>query len=156
MRFGRKSDTEASPPMISGIDYLIRKQEPAFARCQSLPVQFLRYVVVGLAQNAVAFLIYVELTAVGIGHKTAMTLLFVSAVLVTFFINHTWSFRSASNRGPALWKYCTVYIAGYTLNWLGMWILVDRLGYPHQYVQLALIFCIAIFLFYNFRLWVFR
>lgn len=85
---------------------------------------------VGLAQNTVAFF-YLELTAVGIGHKTDDTAVFFS-VLVTFFVNHTWSFRSASSRGSALAKYCVVYIAGYTLNWIGMWILVNRLGYRHQ------------------------
>ena len=122
----------------------------------TLSVQFLRYATVGLVVNLTGYLLYLSLTWCGIGHKTAMTLLFFCATFITFFVNRSWSFQSTARSGTALTKYVSLYGCGYVLNWLGMWLLVDTLGYPHHWVQLVMIFVVAVFLFANLRLWVFE
>ena len=121
-----------------------------------LSAQFIRYAFVGIAQNTAAFALYLGLTAYGSGHKTAMTLVFVAATCATFYLNRSWSFRSRASCGPALLKYFALYGLAYALNWLGIWLLVDKFGYPHEWVQLALIFATAVFLFVSLRIWVFR
>ena len=45
--------------------------------------QFVRYALVGLAANFVLYLAYLALTWLGMGHKTAMTLLYALGVLQT-------------------------------------------------------------------------
>lgn len=121
-----------------------------------LPAQFIRYAFVGVAQNTTAFALYLGLTACGSGPKTAMTLVFVAGTCATFYFNKSWSFRSRASCGPALLKYFALYGFAYVLNWLGIWLLVDKFGYAHEWVQLALILAIAVFLFSSLRLWVFR
>jgi len=119
-------------------------------------VQFLRYAIVGLASNAALYLLYLAFTSIGFGPKTVMTVLFATGVLMTFLVNHSWSFQSTARRRTTILKYVAVYAIGYVINWLGLWLLVEELGYSHQWVQLAMIALVAGFLFVNLRLWVFR
>jgi len=53
-------------------------------------------------------------------------------------------------------KYIFVYFLGYMLNIGLLQLLHDRLGYPHQWVQMATIFVVAGFLFIALKLFVFR
>ena len=54
-------------------------------------LQGLRFGIVGLVSNAVLYLLYLLLTTVGVGHKTAMTLLFAVGTLQTFVVNKRWT-----------------------------------------------------------------
>ena len=117
--------------------------------------QFIRYVTVGLASNGVLFAAYLLLTTVGMGPKPAMTLLYAMGVIQTFFFNKRWSFRHGGNHGPAFVRYCASYALGYGLNLAALWVLVDRLGYPHQIVQGIMILALAMMLFLLQKFWVF-
>jgi putative flippase GtrA len=119
-------------------------------------VQFFRYVVVGLASNALLYAVYVGLTHVGIDPKLAMTLLYIAGVAQTFAFNKRWSFRHSGMHGPAFARYCAAYLLGYAVNLLALLILVDRLGYPHQLVQGVLVLALAAMLFMLQKFWVFR
>ncbi len=63
-----------------------------------IPVQFIRYAVVGLISNVSLYLVYLALTSAGMGHKIAMTLLYVVGVSLTFLLNRNWSFRQNGPR----------------------------------------------------------
>ncbi|MDO5674707.1 MAG: hypothetical protein Q4G66_07305 [bacterium] len=52
----------------------------------SLYIQGARYIIVGVVSNAVLYACFIVLTGVGVGHKTAMTILYVAGVLQTFFL----------------------------------------------------------------------
>jgi putative flippase GtrA len=121
-----------------------------------IDVQFLRYAVVGLSSNGLLFLCYLGLTALGMGHKTAMTLLYVAGVLQTFIFNKRWSFRHGGEATPALMRYLAAYAAGYVINYGALLVLVDRWGLPHQWVQFFMIGFLAVMLFVLQRYWVFR
>lgn len=116
--------------------------------------QFVRYAVVGLASNLLLYLLYLVLTWFGMGPKLAMTLGYCVGTLQTFYVNRAWTFGGSGGRW-ALARYATVTSLAYTIQWLLMWLFVDRLGYPHQLVQLVLIFVIAVFMFLGFRTFVF-
>jgi len=120
-----------------------------------LHIQLSRYAVVGLASNALGYLLYLLLTEVGMGHKTAMTLLYGIGVLQTFVFNKRWSFRHEGPTPIALRRYITAYGVGYAINYLALWILVDKLGLPHQWVQGFMIFALAGMLFLMQKYWVF-
>lgn len=117
--------------------------------------QFIRYAVVGLAANVLAYLIYLALTFLGLGHKLAMTLVYGASVLQTFVLNKKWSFDFAGATNTALMRYVVAYAGGYVVNFLALWLLVDISGWPHQWVQAVMIVVVAILLFTAQRYWVF-
>ncbi len=117
--------------------------------------QFTRYVIVGLVSNAILYLGYLGLTAFGMGHKLAMTVLYVLGVCQTFLFNRSWSFQDSGRIQGAFVKYATVYGTGYAINWSLLWLFVDKLGLPHQVIQGILIFVVAGFIFFSLRYWVF-
>lgn len=118
--------------------------------------QLIRYGIVGVASNAVGYLLYLAITAAGLEHKLAMTLLYAVGVAQTFIFNKRWSFRHAGAHATAFVRYCIAYASGYFVNLAALFILVDRLGYPHQLVQGVMILALAAMLFMLQKFWVFR
>ncbi|MHB8810248.1 MAG: GtrA family protein [Desulfobulbaceae bacterium] len=117
--------------------------------------QFFRYAIVGLGSNILLYLGYLGLTATGIGHKTAMTLLYVSGALLTFIANRTWSFNHQGVVNTAFMRYVIAYVLGYLLNLALLWLAVDQLHLPHRDVQAAAIVVVAASLFVLHKYWVF-
>ncbi len=117
--------------------------------------QFLRYATVGLASNLLLYLAYIGLTTVGFGHKTAMTMLYATGVLITFVANRNWSFEHQGFAHAALIRYVIAYFLGYLLNFSLLWIAVDHLHLPHQGVQAVAVLLVAISLFLMHKYWVF-
>lgn len=118
--------------------------------------QFFRYAVVGLASNGIAYVIYILLTQFGLGAKLAMSLMYCMGVLQTFVFNKRWSFRFAGAAVPAIVRYALVYALGYVINFLTLMLLVDQIGFPHQWVMAGLVIFMAFFLFVAQKFWVFR
>ena len=117
--------------------------------------QLVRFGIVGVASNGVLYLAYLLLSSAGLGAKTAMSLLYVVGVIQTFVFNKRWSFRHDGVHGPAFVRYCIVYVGGYLLNLLALFVLVDMHGYPHQVVQGILILTLAALMFVLQKYWVF-
>lgn len=115
-----------------------------------------RFAAVGLLSNATLYLVYLGLTALGLGHKLAMTLLFALGTLQTFVLNRTWTFRHGGRLPRSLARYLAAYGACYVLNLAVLYVLVDRHGLPHAVVQGFAILGIAVLLFLVQKLWVFR
>jgi putative flippase GtrA len=122
----------------------------------SIQWQFLRFAIVGLGSNVALYAGYLLATSLGMGHKTAMTLLYPAGILGTFLLNRSWTFRRRSTSKRALISYIGIYAFGYLINFLGLYLFVDQVGYPHQIVQGILIIVVAILLFLLQRFWVFR
>ena len=89
--------------------------------------QFVRYAIVGLISNGVLYLAYLVLTWLGLGHKFAMTLLYVVGVLQTFVFNRNWTFKHGGLVGAALTRYAVAYGFGYLLNFAALALFVDVL-----------------------------
>ena len=117
--------------------------------------QFLRYALVGLASNLILYLAYLGLTALALGPKTAMSLLYALGVAQTFLFNRKWSFRHAGGLHGAFARYVAAYAFGYLLNLAALWLAVDRLSLPHEIVQGVMILSLAILLFLLQKYWVF-
>ena len=117
--------------------------------------QFLRYGVVGLGSNLLLYLAYLGLTHLGMGHKSAMTVLYAVGVAQTFLFNRTWSFRHQGRLHGAFARYVASYALGYLLNLTVLWLAVDRFGLPHQIVQGVMILTLAVMLFLLQKYWVF-
>jgi len=118
--------------------------------------QFLRYAVVGLASNLVLYFAYLGLTALGMGSKTAMSVLYVLGVAQTFLFNRKWSFGHDGALHGAFARYVAIYGFGYLFNLVVLWVAVDHMGLPHQVVQGVMILVLAAMLFLLQKFWVFR
>ncbi|MBK8893854.1 MAG: GtrA family protein [Propionivibrio sp.] len=118
--------------------------------------QFIRYGIIGVLSNAVGYLLYLGITAAGVGPKLAMSLVYVLGILQTFTFNKRWSFRFNGATAPALVRYATIYALGYLVNLLALVLLVDRLGLPHQWVMAGLVLFMALFFFVGQKFWAFR
>jgi putative flippase GtrA len=118
-------------------------------------IQPLRYAVVGVLSNLSGYLVYLTITWQGVEPKTAMTGLYIVGAMVSFMGNRRWTFSHEGNAAASLVRFGIAHVLGYLLNLTLLVIFVDRLGYPHQWVQAAAIFIVAFFLFVAFRLFVF-
>ncbi len=121
-----------------------------------ISAQFIRYAVVGVVSNRALYLAYLALTWAGMGHKTAMTLLYVVGVLLTFLFNRNWSFRHGGAASPAMLRYFAIYGFDYVFNFFVLLVLLDYLRPPPEIVQGVMIFALAVMLFLLQRYWVFR
>lgn len=118
--------------------------------------ELIRYGIVGVLSNVLAYLIYLGITAAGIEPKLAMSLVYLLGIIQTFFLNKKWSFKFDGATAPALVRYITIYLLGYIINILTLLLLVDNLGFPHQWVMAGLILFMALFFFVGQKLWAFR
>ncbi|NCC30514.1 MAG: GtrA family protein [Chloroflexia bacterium] len=118
--------------------------------------QAIRFGVVGLVSNILLYLLYLMLTATGVGHKSAMSLLFAVGTVQTFIFNKNWTFAHCGFLQASFFRYVAAYSLAYLLNLTALLILVDNLGYPHQAVQGVMILILALMLFLLQKYWVFR
>jgi len=109
--------------------------------------QFLRYAVVGLVSNLLLYLAYLLITQQGVGYKTTMTLLYAVGVSLTFGFNRNWTFSHQGHVTKAFIAYILVYALGYVLNLVALYVLVDRFGFRHQWIQGFMIVILAVLLF---------
>ena len=116
---------------------------------------FVRFALVGLGSNAILYVAYLALTALGVGHKTAMTAVFATGIVGTFVLNRSWSFRSRRAPAGAFVRYVAIYVAGYALNLAALIGLVDVAGYRHELVQALMVVVVAVLMFVLQRYWVF-
>jgi putative flippase GtrA len=118
-------------------------------------VQFLKYVLVGIVSNLLLYSAYLSLTTFGVGHKSAMTLLYFFGVFLTFIVNRSWTFKHLGIFHTVFVRYVAVCVLGYLLNFMLLWLGVDYLHFPHQGVQALAIVSIAAIVFLMHKYWVF-
>lgn len=118
-------------------------------------IQFLRYAVIGLLLNAALYGAYVLLTHTVMGSRAAMTVTYVSGVLLGFVLNRRITFRYRGGNAGALTRYVASYAIGYLINLAALWLLVDHVGIAHEIVQAVVIVTLPVVLFALQRYWVF-
>lgn len=118
--------------------------------------QLLRFAFVGVGVNAALFVVYLALVGLGLGPKLAMTSVFAAGVALGFALHRRWTFASHGAAHREWLPYSTVCAAGYLLNLAALALCVDRLGWPHAWVQGAMLFIVAGATFVLNRAWVFR
>jgi len=122
----------------------------------AVALRFVRYALVGLATNAVGYLVYLLVTWLGVAPKSAMTALYFLGASLGYISNRTWTFRYSGSVWRSSLKYVAFHAGGYSLNYLMLHIFADRLHFHHQMVQAAAIFVVAGYLFVAFNLFVFK
>jgi putative flippase GtrA len=91
----------------------------------------------------------------GLEHKLAMTVVYISGVILTFLVNRSWSFQHSGVAHTAFIRYVLAYVIGYFVNLGVLWLAVDQLRLPHQMVQAMAILLVAVCMFLFHKYWVF-
>lgn len=118
-------------------------------------IQLFRYGLIGLASNFAGYLLYLSLTYFGVMPKMAMSVLYVAGATIGFFGNRRLTFAHKGSLAGAGVRYMIAHFFGYLINLSILILMVDKLGYPHQWVQAGAIFIVAGFLFLAFKFFVF-
>ncbi|MDI1332968.1 MULTISPECIES: GtrA family protein [Pseudomonas] len=118
-------------------------------------IELVRYGVIGLITNFLGYLIYFLITYYGGTPKITMSVLYAVGTAISFISNRKWTFSHDGNLMSAGARYIFAHSLGYALNLSLLIIMVDHLGYPHQWVQVISIFAVAGFLFLMFKFFVF-
>ncbi len=115
----------------------------------------LRYVAVGVASNAAAYLCYVALTSFGLWPECAMTIVYLTCALLGFVANRRLTFSHKGNVTNSGMRYVMAQAVGYGLNAFLLFVFANRFGYPHMWVQAAAIVVVAPLLFLAMKFFVF-
>jgi putative flippase GtrA len=118
--------------------------------------QLIRYGLVGVANNAALYFLYLLITYFGVEPKKTMTLLYIVGASIGFIGHRKWTFAHRGDYSSAALRYVLAHLLGYLLNFLILFAFVDYLGYAHQWVQAMAIIIVAGFLFVVFKYFVFR
>lgn len=114
-----------------------------------------RWFVVGAAVNAILYIAYLGLTRSLLGPKPAMTIVYLTGVVIGFVGHRKWSFRHAGRMDSAFIRYVAAYALGYLINLLGLGFGIESLGLPHEWVQATMVVVVAITMFVLQRYFVF-
>lgn len=116
----------------------------------------IRYAAVGVACNLIGYLAYLLLTFLGVEFKVAMSSLYLLGTFLGYLGNRHWTFEHKGKMAKSMFRYCLAHFSGYLLNLMLLMFFVDKMGYPHEWVQAAAVFVVGAFLFVTFKMFVFR
>jgi len=117
--------------------------------------QVIRYGLVGVLNNLLGYLIYLLITWFGVDPKIAITILYPAAAATAYFGHSKYSFSYQGRHTNTLLRYALAHFVGYGVNFVMLFVLSDRLKFPHQAVQASAIFVVAAILFLMFKYFVF-
>ncbi len=117
--------------------------------------QVIRYGFVGVINNVLGYLLYLLITFFGAEPKVVITILYPAGALMAYLGHSKYSFYYRGRAINALLRYCIAHLAGYGTNLLMLFILSDKLKFPHQAVQALAIVVVAGILFILMKYFVF-
>lgn len=119
-------------------------------------IEFCRYSVIGISTNLMCYFLYLILTNQQFEPKKSMTFVYLLGVIISIFANGKWTFSNKIPISILFTRAFIIYLLGYLINFLLLLLLSDRYHYPHQWVQLIAIMAVALFIFFSFKLLVFK
>ena len=80
----------------------------------------------------------------------------VIGITQSYFLNRRFTFSLKGQDLQSFIKYVTTYLLNYCINWIALYLFVDKLGHSHLVVQGIMVFVTAALIFLLLRIWVFR
>ncbi len=118
--------------------------------------QLLRYGVVGLLNNLRGYLIYLLITWFWLDPKTAVAIMYPIGATLAYFGHSRFTFAFEDRyTARSIGRYSVAHLIGYGMNLGLLYLFHDRMGFPHQMVQVGAIFGVAGVLFILFKYYVF-
>lgn len=118
--------------------------------------RLIRYGLVGMFSNLMGYGIYLGITWLGVDPIVTVSMLYPIGAFIAYFGHARVSFSYRGDHVSGLSRYVVAHAIGYGTNILLLYVLSDRLGFPHQLVQVGAIFIVAGLLFVLLRYYVFR
>jgi len=118
--------------------------------------QIFRYTSVGALTNLTAYLLYLALTWKWLQPEQAVSLTYPFGAAMAYFGQARFVFSQNVPHKLGMPRYIFSHVLGYLLNLSVLYVLVDRLSFPHQLVQIFAIVMVALFLFLLSKFFVFR
>ena len=118
--------------------------------------QLFSYGMIGIVVNLGSYLAYLFFTYLGGSPKLTMSVLYVVTAFISFMGNRNLTFRHKGGFLGSGLRFSISHFIGYLINLALLFIFTDKLGFPHQFVQVCAIFIVATFLFIAFKFFVFR
>ena len=134
---------------------LLRKSN-ILSRYKLSGTQIFKYALIGVFSNLCGYGVYLALTELGMTPKFTMSMLYAVGASVGFYLNRRVTFSYQGGMLGAGGRFILAHIGGYTINFLLLSLLVDQLGYPHQWVQALAILLVAGYLFLTLKFFVFK
>ena len=126
------------------------------AKTRQLSTQLFRYGMIGVASNSLGYSIYLLVTFLGGTPKITMSVLYGFGMMISFLANRKLTFEHQGSALAAASRYLIAHSFGFLINLIILVILVDKMGFAHQWVQALAILIVALFLFLTMRFFVFR
>jgi len=117
--------------------------------------ELIYYGLIGIVNNVAGYLMYLLITYFGCPPKIAMSTLYCVCATVGFWGNRKITFEHQGHLLDSGIRYIIAHFFGYLLNLTILIVMVDNLGYAHQWVQAAAIFVVAAYLFMALKFFVF-
>jgi putative flippase GtrA len=117
--------------------------------------QIIRFGLVGLISNGVAYAVYLALTAAGMDPYAAATVVYVVALAVGFAGHRKVTFAHQGRLGRAAVSYLVAYAIGYLIDIALLTIGMNVLGQSHVIAQAEAVVVVAMYLYVALRLFVF-
>lgn len=118
-------------------------------------IQIFRYGLVGFAVNLLGYMVYLLITYLGGTPKSTMSILYGLGATISFWGNRKLTFAHQGSVLASGTRYLIAHCFGYVINLVILIVMVDKLGYAHQWVQAIAILIVALFLFFALKLFVF-
>ena len=115
-----------------------------------------RYGLVGIASNFAGYITYLLVTFLGVTPVVTMSILYATSAAIGFWGNKKLTFSHEGNVLSAGIRYILAHCLGYLINLAVLVVMVDRLGYAHQWVQAVAILIVAAYLFVALKFFVFK
>jgi putative flippase GtrA len=121
-----------------------------------LSEQFVRFGIVGVLTNTVAYLAFLLIAYFGVEPKLAMTIVYLCSAFLGFIGHKKWSFSHEGLLLKTGMRFIVAHSLAYLLNLFLLYFFFNVLGYPYQLVQAGIIVVLAFFLYTMFKFFVFR
>ncbi len=76
----------------------------------------MKFVLVGISNNVVAFSVFYLLSRVGYSYFIAFTLCYAAGILNSYIWNKFWTFQSKDRIAYEFFKFTTIYLIAYAVN----------------------------------------
>ncbi len=118
--------------------------------------ELFRYAIIGLTLNFLGYLIYLTLTSLWLSPFATITISYPLGVIAGYFVHKRHTFREQKELESSQFiRFVVIYVIGFFLNWLLLFIFHEKLGYHHQLSAIIAIFIIAGFLFILMKFFIF-
>ena len=117
--------------------------------------QVIRYGVVGVLNNLLGYVIYLLITFFWLDPMVAISLLYPIGATTAYFGHSKYAFAYQGKHTHALARYIIAHLIGYSVDVFIMYLLWEKLKFPHQAVQAFAIVAVGGILFLLFKYFVF-